>query len=608
MSSSEPAGEGPLHAAIYARVSTDDQLKGFSIETQVGACQAYANDHQMIVWQSHVFVDRGITGTILERPALTAMREVIRTGAVRAVIVYDLDRLSRVLWHQCMLIEGWQKDGVPFHTVGQKIEDTPEGRMLRHVMGSFAEMEHAKIRERSLRGQRKRIASGFPHATTAPYGFRWKKLEKASTLEIDDTEAEVVRQIFRWTIQGLPMMTIARKLTQQRVLTRWGTQGKQKPVASPWTWGTSRIRSMLNFAGYLGRLYAGQERRINGKRVKQPRELWIEIHVPPIIDQETFDAAKAQLTKNRIRSRRNRKHDYLLSPYNFRCGVCGAGMTACMAQHQNIPPTSWYKCSRRSRWGSEVTHGKSQVHGKLVEPRVWEFVEHLLDDPKSIQEAIVLAQAGGAEQRMEAQRCLDRFEQEIFRKDREDLRLVEAYQGGAMTVEELKLHRQQLATDKHALIDERWKAQEALDGLGALPPEPYELDAYVACVRKKLKTGSIAEKRMVIEDLGLIFIWTPGQRILVIGEVPSHTLGQRCTWQDELGDWQSPRAVVLERIQAMFAQGMTFRRIIDILNADGTPTLKGYGRWSHGSLHHLRYNVLAADQPQHPGGDQIDLL
>ena len=93
-----------------------------------------------------------------------------------------------------MLIEGWQKDGVLFHTVGQKIEDTPEGRVLRQVMGSFAEMEHTKTRERSLRGIRKRVESGFPHATTAPYGYCWKKLAKASTLEVDDNESEVVQR------------------------------------------------------------------------------------------------------------------------------------------------------------------------------------------------------------------------------------------------------------------------------------------------------------------------------------------------------------------------------------------------------------------------------
>ena len=608
MSSSEPEDEGQIHAAIYARVSTDDQVKGFSIETQVAACQAYARTHGLVVWRSHVFVDGGITGTILERPALTAMRDVIRTGVVQAVIVYDLDRLSRVLWHQCMLIEGWQKDGVPFHTVGQKIEDTPEGQLLRQVMGSFAEMEHTKTRERSLRGIHKRIESGFPHAAAAPYGYRWKRLPKASTLEIDETEAEVVRQIFRWAIKGLPIRAMARELTQQRVLTRWGTLGvKQQTTA--WKWAPTRVTHMLRFEGYLGRMYAGRERMVNGKRVKQPRETWIKIQIPAIIDQETFDAASECLTQNRLRSRRNRKHEYLLSAYTLRCGLCGGGMTGSLHPNRRISPSLHYVCGSHRR-AFDGTHGQVSVAGKVIEPRVWAFVEHLLDDPKTIADAITMAQAGGTEQRMEAQRRIDQFDQEVLRKDREDLRLVEAYQGGAMTVEELKHHRQQLATEKHALIHERWEAQEALDQLGAPPPEPYELESYVACVREKLQTGSLAEKRMVIEKLGLIFTWTPGERILVTGEVPSHTLGQRCTWQDELGDWTDPRVVVRERVQSMFAQGKTYREIIAVLRADGTPTFKGFGQWHTGTVWRLRYEALplAAAQNQSIGGAQIALL
>ena len=66
---------------------------------------------------------------------------------------------------------------------------------------------------------------------------------------------------------------------------------------------------------------------------------------------------------------------------------------------------------------------------------------------------------------------------------------------------------------------------------------------------------------MVIEKLGLIFTWTPGQRILVTGEVPSHTLDQRCLWQDELGDWPDPRVLVRKRIMTMFAQGKTYKRL-----------------------------------------------
>ena len=130
--------ESHTHAAIYARVSSEDQVQGTSLDSQIEACHAYARSNGLVVWQSHVFVDGGVSGTLLDRPALDAMRAMVRNQAVQAIIVYALDRLSRVLWHQSMLIDEWDKAGVHFHTVREKIEDTPEGQLMRQVVGSFA--------------------------------------------------------------------------------------------------------------------------------------------------------------------------------------------------------------------------------------------------------------------------------------------------------------------------------------------------------------------------------------------------------------------------------------------------------------------------------------
>jgi site-specific DNA recombinase len=97
------------YAAIYARVSTEDQGKGFSIPTQIEACQKLAEHEGYTVPETHVLIDEGISGTILDRPALRRLRELVQTKAIAAAIVYDPDRLARRFALQGFSKRKWSK-------------------------------------------------------------------------------------------------------------------------------------------------------------------------------------------------------------------------------------------------------------------------------------------------------------------------------------------------------------------------------------------------------------------------------------------------------------------------------------------------------------------
>src|SRR5215471_4989556 len=133
-------------AAIYARVSTADQAdKGYSLPTQLEACQAMALKEGYTVPDTHVLVD-DYTGTSLNRPQFTLLRDLVRQRLVQAVFAYDLDRLSRKLAHQLLLSEEFDAAGVALRIVtmpeGAK---TPEVQLLSNVRGIIAEYERAKI-------------------------------------------------------------------------------------------------------------------------------------------------------------------------------------------------------------------------------------------------------------------------------------------------------------------------------------------------------------------------------------------------------------------------------------------------------------------------------
>ncbi len=79
-----------MKAALYARVSTEDQAKNYSIPSQLEAMRKFASEHSLNVVRE--FLDEGISGTTLSRPALDELREQARRKMVDAVVVYDPDR------------------------------------------------------------------------------------------------------------------------------------------------------------------------------------------------------------------------------------------------------------------------------------------------------------------------------------------------------------------------------------------------------------------------------------------------------------------------------------------------------------------------------------
>jgi len=158
-------------AAIYARVSTEDQGKGYSIATQIEACQALAKREGYTVPESYVLID-DLSGTTMERPGLRQLRELIQTHAITAIIVYDPDRLSRNLGHQLLLAEELEQAGVTLLIVSHPLERGPEGWLFFQMRGALAEYERAKILERTARGRLGRAKAGHTWGGQVPLGVR----------------------------------------------------------------------------------------------------------------------------------------------------------------------------------------------------------------------------------------------------------------------------------------------------------------------------------------------------------------------------------------------------------------------------------------------------
>ena len=194
-------------AAIYARVSSDQQKEANTIASQTAALKEFASAQGFEVPEDWVFEDAGYSGANLVRPGLERIRDLAAEGYIQAVLVHAPDRLSRKYAYQVLLTEELARHGVETVFIKAPQSATAEDQLLVQFQGMIAEYERAQILERSRRGKRHRAKAGEVGVlSTAPYGYRYvKKTEEApARFEILSAEAQVVRTIFeQYTVAGL---------------------------------------------------------------------------------------------------------------------------------------------------------------------------------------------------------------------------------------------------------------------------------------------------------------------------------------------------------------------------------------------------------------------
>ncbi|WCK53566.1 recombinase family protein [Aneurinibacillus sp. Ricciae_BoGa-3] len=369
---------------IYARVSTEEQARsGFSLESQVRECRKKAG-----TTECKDYVDDGVSGEFLDRPALARLRQDVRDGLIRKIVCLDPDRLSRKLMHQLLITEEFDRRGIELVFVSGDYARTPEGQLFYSMRGAIAEFEKAKINERMSRGRREKARQGRVLRDFQIYGYSYDK-EKEQMIVKED-EAAIVRMIFNMFTkpgQVKGMNGIANHLTANSIPTKKG-----KGV-----WHRQVVRQILMNEAYIGEFYQnkwntegmlGNKHKSPDERVamkERPREEWILIPCPPIVDQETFDHAQKLLQDSRRRWAKKGVYQYLLSGL-VRCADCGNTLTG----------------RRAKNWGKyefEYTDIKNSVGAKErgcgrrlkavdLETQVWETIRSWLEQPDEIAAAV----------------------------------------------------------------------------------------------------------------------------------------------------------------------------------------------------------------------------
>ena len=452
----------------------------------------------------------------MDRPGLRRLRELVTTKAIAAAIVYDLDRLSRKLGHQLLLTEQMDQAGVKLLIVSHPMEYGPEGMVLFQVRGVFAEYEHAKLMERTHRGRVKRAQGGVHGADRCRWAPVIREPHKARW-EIEEEEASLVRRIIAMCLRGMTTYTIAEQLSQGRVPTRRdrGAGGGGRRILAPGIWNDASIHKILRNEAYTGRAYWGKNQRTSRTTsVRRPRAEWIEIPVPAIIDQATFDAAQHRLRRNQELSSRHCKHTYLLSGY-LNCGRCGRRMTGTAPKGGRR-----YHCSSVHNTHDPNAQCRGSVAAGALERQVWDAVNRVLQDPELIAAEVARQDAHAEEQRQGIHQELAAIDAALMKCEKEAQRWAEAYAAEVISLEELKAYRADIVARRQDLLAEQQTRQASLQAIGEAVQQVEALIGYCERVRQNLQTLDHAEKRNALKALNIRVRWTPGQPLVIQGSIP----------------------------------------------------------------------------------------
>jgi site-specific DNA recombinase len=468
-----------MRAALYARVSTDRQAEKFGISSQIEALRKRCQKKswtQVLDGDSDTFIDDGYSGAELDMPALNRLRQAAREGRVDVVLSYDPDRLSRKLFHQMILADEFEKQGIKLEFITQDMGTSPEDRMFFNMRGLVAEYEREKIRERTMRGSREKARQGkLVSAGAIPFGFSYNK--EKSTLEEDTEKAKMTRLIFyTFASENLSLRSLADKLNRLHIPTPRGGD----------RWRASTLGLMLRNEAYTGKMYQFRKYHVEPKHRRKslskskktsialrPKDEWILVNVPPLITVEMFEAVQRKLEKNAALSRRNTKRQYLLSGLLY-CSRCGGRM----GRHATHGVT-YYRCYRQGNpdrfpVGSDNKPQPCscpEIKTEIIEAEVWDTICQLIKDPDLLTRELHHLSAGYSQTKeileQELQICQARLKtipQEIkrlvegYRKGlyadfmmREDMELIEKEQGELET-RKVELERQlsrRLQTKKH---------------------------------------------------------------------------------------------------------------------------------------------------------------
>ena len=327
-----------LKIASYARVSYDEDKERYeSIINQKNIIRDYAEEH-FRNYEIIEFEDDNYSGYKFDRPDFTRMKQQVLDGDIDIVIAKDLSRIGRHNAKTLLFIEEMEQLDVTVIAINDDLDTSQNNNNDIVGIKTWYNELYVKDISRKIRSTVENKSKNGTWITNVPYGYVMMDYQNRE-YKVDESAAEVVRDIYEMYVNGSGYKKIAKKLTEDKVPTPKARlkqlmeeQGKTYDGEVGEEWNTVSVSHILENDFYIGTLRTNKYTRkgINGIDKKLPEEenyVFQDFH-EPILTPELFD--KAQETH---KSRTNEKTHYrgkkkYANDYTglMRCGDCGAPM------------------------------------------------------------------------------------------------------------------------------------------------------------------------------------------------------------------------------------------------------------------------------------------
>jgi site-specific DNA recombinase len=379
-------------AALYLRVSTSRQAENeLSIPDQRRQAETYCERKGWSV--AREFEERGASATDDKRPVFQEMIDAASRPDrdFDIIVVHSYSRFFRDAFQLEFYLRRLQKHGVKVVSITQETGDDPMSQLVRKILALFDEYQSKENGKHTLRAMKENARQGFWNGSRPPYGYCAAEVERRGDkskkrLTIEAGEAEIVRTIFALHLEGrdgapLGVKAIADHLNRKGLHYRGGRR-----------FSTGLVHRILTRETYTGRCWFNQ---LDSKsREVKPKDEWIEVEVPPIIENPKFARVRASLA---ARSPKKIAPRIVTSPVLLtglaRCATCGGGMQLRTGKNGRY---RYYTCSTCARLGKAACKGRS-VPMALLDTLVLDHLARRVFTPQRLRLLLAEHEARGAD-------------------------------------------------------------------------------------------------------------------------------------------------------------------------------------------------------------------
>lgn len=314
--------ESKKRVCAYARVSTDHEKQGESLENQISYYERVISSNPEYEFVG-VFADRGISGTTENRPEFKRMLELANQGEIDLIITKSISRFARNTTVMLQTVRKLKNIGVEIRFEKENINTlSGDGELMLTVLSSFAQEESKNISENTKWAIKKKFERGELMINTNRF-LGYDKNEQGELI-VNENEAGIVRRIFKEYLKGKGAFTIAKELN-----------AAYTPTVAGGKWQESTILNVLKNEKYKGaailqKYYTPDHLRKGSIRNNgKVDSYYIEENHPAIIPKGMWDDVQKELraraeAKGNIKGQENKyQKRYPLTGMLY-CSKCGS--------------------------------------------------------------------------------------------------------------------------------------------------------------------------------------------------------------------------------------------------------------------------------------------